>query len=165
MRIEGSRGLPEREFNGPVRGYQDIYRAGLADLDSRARARGAADFASLAPAAKDAVLGTADPDWVALVYQHTVEACYAPPEYGGNRGLGGWRYIRFEGDRQPVGYSRYDPILGRYVEFDQFPVTRADPSAATPAQAGEQAPLPAHTGPFRAARRAAQVALRLARGA
>lgn len=34
--IEGSQGLPEREFNGAVRGLQQIYREGLAHLDARA---------------------------------------------------------------------------------------------------------------------------------
>ncbi len=32
MRIEGSAGLPEREFNGPVEGLQQRYREGLAEL-------------------------------------------------------------------------------------------------------------------------------------
>ena len=32
MRIEGSCGLPEREFNGPVVGLQQRYREGLAAL-------------------------------------------------------------------------------------------------------------------------------------
>ena len=31
-RIEGSRGLPEREWNGPVRGWQEVYRDGIAQL-------------------------------------------------------------------------------------------------------------------------------------
>jgi hypothetical protein len=34
--IEGSQGLPEREFNGPVTGLQQIYRDGLAHLEARA---------------------------------------------------------------------------------------------------------------------------------
>lgn len=34
--IEGSQGLPEREFNGPVKGMQAIYREGLEHLDERA---------------------------------------------------------------------------------------------------------------------------------
>ena len=34
--IEGSQGKPELEFNGPVRGLQDIYREGLAYLNQRA---------------------------------------------------------------------------------------------------------------------------------
>src|ERR1700678_575133 len=32
MRIEGSQGIPEREFNGPVVGLQEQYRQGLAAL-------------------------------------------------------------------------------------------------------------------------------------
>jgi hypothetical protein len=36
LRIEGSRGRPEREFAGPVVGLQQIYREGLAHLDERA---------------------------------------------------------------------------------------------------------------------------------
>ena len=32
-RIEGSRGIAEREWNGPVRGWQEIYREGIAALD------------------------------------------------------------------------------------------------------------------------------------
>src|ERR1039457_5751344 len=32
MRIEGSLGLPEREFNGPVVGLQEKYRQGVAAL-------------------------------------------------------------------------------------------------------------------------------------
>ena len=42
IRIEGSRGLPEREFNGPVVGLQQRYREGLAALGAdfcRARTR------------------------------------------------------------------------------------------------------------------------------
>ena len=31
-RIEGSRGMPEREFNGPTRGWQEIYRDGIVAL-------------------------------------------------------------------------------------------------------------------------------------
>src|SRR6476619_2380825 len=31
-RIEGSLGIPEREFNGPVRGWQEIYRDAVAGL-------------------------------------------------------------------------------------------------------------------------------------
>ena len=31
-RIEGSRGIAEREWNGPVRGWQEIYRDGIAAL-------------------------------------------------------------------------------------------------------------------------------------
>jgi len=36
LTIEGSRGDPALEFNGPIRGLQQIYRDGLARLDTRA---------------------------------------------------------------------------------------------------------------------------------
>ena len=46
--------------------------------------------------------------FIALAYAHGVEGTYAAPEYGGNAGLAGWRSIRFDGDRQPLGYV--DPV-------------------------------------------------------
>jgi hypothetical protein len=39
-----------------------------------------------------------------LLFEHTIEGLYANPEYGGNRGLAGWRDIGFPGDSQPLGY-------------------------------------------------------------
>jgi hypothetical protein len=95
-RIEGSLGLPEREFNGPVVGLQEQYRDGLDPLgahvaavdddeqDDRLRATGA---------------------FTELLYEHACEGMYGAPEYGGNRDLVGWRSIGFEGDVQPRGYS------------------------------------------------------------
>jgi hypothetical protein len=79
-RIEGSRSVPEREWNGPVRGWQEIYREGLASSEP-------------------------PPSFEALVYQHACEACYGGPEYGGNRDLGGWTAVNFPGDVQPRGYT------------------------------------------------------------
>jgi hypothetical protein len=168
MRIEGSLGLPEREFNGPVRGLQSIYRDGLAELDDRAQARGAASFAALLPADRDAVLHEADPGFVDVLYQHTVEATYAPPEYGGNRRLRGWRYIGFEGDRQPLGYSRYDAALERYVEYARTPVSGPEPTPDRRPRAVPREPaslLASATDPLRAARRAAWRAEKAVRGA
>lgn len=95
-RIEGSRGLPEREFNGPVVGLQERYRQGLDALG--------ADFASLPAEAQDQRL-SASPEFSALLYEHACEGMYAAPEYGGNREQRGWRYIGFAGDVQPRGYS------------------------------------------------------------
>ena len=95
-RIEGSLGLPERQFNGPVVGLQQRYRDGLAALG--------VDFAEVAPAEQDARLN-ADGQFCALLYEHACEGMYAAPEYGGNRHGLGWSYIGFEGDIQPRGYS------------------------------------------------------------
>jgi hypothetical protein len=96
IRIEGSAGRPEREFNGPVVGLQQRYRDGLDSLG--------ADFADLPGDQQDARL-RAQPEFCALLYDHACEGMYAAPEYGGNRHLAGWGYIDFEGDVQPRGYT------------------------------------------------------------
>ena len=96
-RIEGSRGDPAREWNGPVRGWQEIYRDGLVALGS--------DFAELDGEAQDARLRAAPRDFRTLLYEHVCEGCYGPPEYGGNRDLAGWRAIQFPGDVQPRGWT------------------------------------------------------------
>lgn len=95
-RIEGSRGDPAREFNGPVVGWQEQYRAGLAALGS--------DFADQPADEQDRRLD-AVPEFKALCYRHACEGAYSAPEYGGNRGGAGWRAIRFPGDVQPRGYT------------------------------------------------------------
>jgi Gluconate 2-dehydrogenase subunit 3 len=102
-RIEGSRGIPEREFNGPVRGWQDEYRSGLASLGS--------DFASLSGEDQDARLD-AVPDFKAVLYGHACEGAYGAPEYGGNPDGQGWTAIQYPGDVQPRGYTD-DEVAGR----------------------------------------------------
>ena len=95
-RIEGSQGRPEREFNGPVVGWQERYREGVAALG--------ADFRDLDGAAQDARL-RADREFCDLLFTHACEGMYGAPEYGGNRGLVAWRAIGFEGDVQPRGWT------------------------------------------------------------
>ena len=95
-RIEGSRGIPEREFNGPVAGWQEDYRRGIAALGH--------GFGTLAPEQQDARLD-AVPEFKALLYRHACEGAYAAPEYGGNRDGAAWRAVRFPGDVQPRGYT------------------------------------------------------------
>jgi Gluconate 2-dehydrogenase subunit 3 len=95
-RIEGSRDLPEREWNGPVTGLQELYDQGIAALE--------ADFAGLGADDQDARLD-AVPAFRSLLYEHACEAMYGPPEYGGNRDLAGWRSIGFDGDVQPRGWT------------------------------------------------------------
>jgi len=85
-RIEGSRGIPEREWNGPVRGWQEIYREGIAALG-------------------DDLDVDAQPELKQLLFEHACEAAYGAPEYGGNRDLAGWRAIDYAGDVQPRGWS------------------------------------------------------------
>lgn len=98
-RIEGSRGLPEREWNGPVRGWQEVYREGIAALG--------ADFLDRDDDAQRAALD-ATRELRTLLFEHACEATYGAPEYGGNRDLAGWRAIGYAGDVQPRGWSDAD---------------------------------------------------------
>jgi hypothetical protein len=95
-RIEGSRGRPEREWNGPVVGLQERYATGLERLGP--------DFADVDADEQDRRL-RAHADFTDLVYRHACEGMYGAPEYGGNRGLVGWSYIGYAGDVQPRGYT------------------------------------------------------------
>jgi hypothetical protein len=95
-RIEGSKGIPERERLGPVVGLQEQYAEGLAALGD--------DFPALPAVLQDQRLGSVGP-FLNLLYEHVCEGLYAAPEYGGNRDLIGWRSIGYLGDVQPRGYS------------------------------------------------------------
>src|SRR5437763_6870483 len=105
IRIEGALGKPEREVAGPVTGLQQIYRAGLAHLDEKA----GGDFAALPAPAQDLLLQDQSDsdlqDFLGVAFEHCIEFMYGPPEYGGNKGLAGWLYTNWPGDRQPHGYT------------------------------------------------------------
>ena len=107
LRIEGSRGRRKLEFNGPVTGWQQVYRDGLAALEDAAGDRG---FADLTPAERDLLLRQngdgAIGDLVDIAWPHTFQFMYGAPEYGGNRSLVGWGYTRWDGDVHPRGYTR-----------------------------------------------------------
>ncbi|MHB8341455.1 MAG: gluconate 2-dehydrogenase subunit 3 family protein [Mycobacteriales bacterium] len=96
IRLEGSRGLAQREFAGPVRGWQEVYRDGLAALG--------AGYPDLPGEEQDALL-EGQPELRELLWEHCCEGMYAAPEYGGNRDLVGWRAIDFPGDVIPRGWT------------------------------------------------------------
>jgi len=102
-RIEGSQGRPEREFNGPVTGWQQRYRDGIDGLGD--------DFDQVDGDEQDRRLAAA-PEFRALLYGHANEGCYGAPEYGGNRDGRGWAAISFPGDSQPRGYTDQE-VSGR----------------------------------------------------
>jgi Gluconate 2-dehydrogenase subunit 3 len=102
-RIEGSRGVSEREINGPVLGYQQLYQAGIAALGP--------DFVTVEPDEQDRRLD-AVPEFKQLLYEHACEGAYGAPEYGGNRDGLGWVTISFPGDVQPRGYTDLE-VSGR----------------------------------------------------
>lgn len=113
LRIEGSRELPERSFNGAVIGWQTIYREGLAALDAASGAP-AIVFANLpAPVQQLAMNAPGNEAVAALInvaFPHAMEAMYGAPEYGGNRDLAGWRFTSYDGDVQPRGYTTEEVI-------------------------------------------------------
>jgi hypothetical protein len=144
IRIEGSQGKPEREFAGPVSGLQEIYRKGLAHVAEKA----GGDFAALPGPAQDVLLqDQSDSDlqgFIGVAFEHCIEFMYGPPEYGGNRGLAGWLYTDWPGDRQPKGYTK-DQVATRDSEPSATGSRTRAPDAATlarflPHLAGGRAP-------------------------
>jgi hypothetical protein len=97
MRIEGSRGIAEREFNGRVVGWQEVYRAGLGALG--------ADFADLDAPAQDERIAGLDDEVREVMFTHACESLYGDPTYGGNRDAAAWHAIAFDGDVQPRGWT------------------------------------------------------------
>lgn len=104
--IEGSLGLPEREFNGPVKGLVTRYEEGLTALEAASLAANAKPYTQLTRDQRRKALAAFDADFVKLAYTHAVEGTYGDPVYGGNFEQKGWRVIDFEGDRQPVGFTQ-----------------------------------------------------------
>jgi len=82
--------------------WQEQYRQGIQALDQLA----GGDFTKKTPAQQDKILAARSVSaFTSLLFGHTIEGLYASPEYGGNRGLAGWKEIGFPGDIQPRGYT------------------------------------------------------------
>jgi len=108
IRLEGSQGLPEREFAGPVKGLAQLLSDGLALLDRRSREAHGVDFADAPTADQDALLDAPDEQlgaFVRLALTLTLEAVYGPPQYGGNRDGAGWKPLGWAGFTQPQGFT------------------------------------------------------------
>jgi hypothetical protein len=85
-----------------LQAWQQQYRQGIAALDKLA----GGDFTKADHAQQDKILaGSAASAFTSLLFEHTVEGLYSVPEYGGNRGLVGWKDISYPGDSQPRGYT------------------------------------------------------------
>ena len=135
-------GLPphiEQQWGGTLRGLRDVYREGLAIVDEIARARAGSAFVDLSAELQDGLLDVLDqPDvfpadpvrgrtFLDIVIRHTIEGCFAAPEYGGNEGGAGWRMIGLEGDSQPLGYSLYRASTDTLVERPDHPLSTPNP--------------------------------------
>jgi hypothetical protein len=82
--------------------WQRQYTRGIAALDKLA----GGDFTKAAPADQDKILSRSEVStFLSLLFEHTIEGMYSNPEYGGNRGLAGWKGISYAGDIQPLGYA------------------------------------------------------------
>ncbi len=122
-RIEGSRGIPERERLGPVIGLQEHYAEGIAALG--------ADFCEVAADEQDDD-SAGITQFTALLYEHACEGMYGAPEYGGNQGLVGWHNIDFAGDVQPRGYTDEEVSGSVSRDFDVI-VVGSGPGGSTAA--------------------------------
>lgn len=152
--LYGSAEVPEAAMNdaalGPLRGLRDIYREGLARVDEIARDAAGARFVDLAPDAQSDVFALLDdafaPDprrrqsFMDILIRHTIEGCFAAPEYGGNDGARGWALIGIEGDTHPLGFSIYSRDAGRYNERPDHPMSTPNPDEI--AADGTLAPRP-----------------------
>jgi gluconate 2-dehydrogenase subunit 3-like protein len=146
----GSASLPGADFNdaalGALRGLRDVYREGLATVNQAAQMMGGRPFAQLSPDDQDRVFRALDtghafaPDprrgnfsFIDLLIQHTLEGCFAAPEYGGNRRSLGWRMLGLEGDDQPLGYSLFSTAKQDYNERPDHPMSTPNPDEIDPA--------------------------------
>jgi hypothetical protein len=136
-------GLPGIDAKGNLPGFQNQYTTGIAALRASAKAMfSGTDFPDLTPAQQDMVITAADQGFIGLVTGHTAEGMFANPEYGGNQPLDGtmpatgaegnnrpigWIIANFEGDRQPRGYTTFDPITQTSIEDPNHPVSTPDP--------------------------------------
>ena len=135
-------GLPDfltAQRGGTLVGLRDLYRDGLAQVDSVALGAKGAPFAALGTDDQDAVLALLDStdvfpvdpirgkSFLDIVIAHTIEGCYSAPEYGGNAGGAGWRMLGIEGDDQPLGFSIFRIPAQGYVERPDHPMSTANP--------------------------------------
>jgi hypothetical protein len=130
LRLHGSAGVdgggPNDDITGPTVGLVDRVKEILA-LALRFTP---APPETLDAGGRAALLGRLDQEAIDFLVDLVSEACFAAPEYGGNKGGAGWALCHYEGDSQPLGYSLYDIRLGAYRERAGHPVST--PSMSDP---------------------------------
>lgn len=131
VQLLGSAAVPGADFNtavrGPVIGWRERYRTGLAAVADTSAEMFGAEFAALTPQQQDDVLKAVDSDFVGLVTDHTLEGMFSAPEYGGNKDRSGWTLLQYDGDSQPLGYSIFDETTMSYRERPDKPNSTANP--------------------------------------
>jgi hypothetical protein len=131
IRLEGSNGIKEREFAGPVKGLQQIYREGLALLDELSQSAAKVNFAAASVSIQKQILGESRlQTFLGASMTNTLEAMYGPPEYGGNRNRVGWTSNGWAGDNEPRGYT---PAEVSELDRKSIEATAHDAEPARPA--------------------------------
>jgi hypothetical protein len=123
---------PNDALDGANPGYRAVIRAGLANAQSKSRqlegrALELLDYAGALAVVQHLLQDSSGAGFIDLVMTFVAQACFAAPEYGGNLDRGGWKIAHWEGDRQPLGYSWYDPATKTYREDPHAPVSTANP--------------------------------------
>jgi len=125
---------PNDALDGPYPGYQAIIRTGLANAQAKSQSLFGLpleklEYANSITVVQDLLADTTNggAEFITLLMTFVAQACFAAPEYGGNTNLGGWKIAHWEGDRQPLGYSWYDPATSNYQEDPNAPVSTANP--------------------------------------
>ena len=123
----------DRALAGDYAGFLSEYRKGLRAIDRYARGKFGGKFVALSDADKDAVLLNCEAGQVSrfkksaeffeTVRCHVLEGVFGEPQYGGNRGLVGWRLVGFPG--QQFGYP--DAYIDKRVDLS--PVAAEAPQA------------------------------------
>jgi hypothetical protein len=96
-------------LGGPMAGMLDPIRAGLADLDQRARSKHGVSFADAYPADQDAIIEeVVDTQFFQLTRMLVVMGVFADPVHGGNRNHVGFTVLQMEHE------PSYQPPFGHY---------------------------------------------------
>ncbi len=124
---------PIQEADHPGHGWQsgltpaEVYRLALRGLAQRTRARAGTRFAGLRPAEQDELLealaagrlhlggGVSAAEFWALLRQNVIEGLFSDPCYGGNRAMGGWRWLGYPGVASAHG-SDYANLIDHHDE-------------------------------------------------
>ena len=98
---------------------RSVYRAGLAQLDSRA----GGDFAGAPVPMQDAILYDLDgegSEFFGALYDHTMEGVYSHPVYGGNADYRAWKSFGYQGDVHGVRFPGIGPADAPWNEFGGY---------------------------------------------
>jgi gluconate 2-dehydrogenase gamma chain len=119
----------QRALSGDYAPLLPLYRRGLRALERHARKKLGGKFAILSDEQKDDLLADFEAgrdagfkkaaEFFETVRYHVLEGVFGEPEYGGNRGLIGWRLVGFPG--QQFGYP--DAYIDKRVDLSPVAAT------------------------------------------